>query len=189
MKPAIRTGAVIGTGAAINVECGFVPTYVKLAQSDGLLVTEAFLSPWAIPFTSGGAVTIAKGATIRGVTSRATAQVRDVFVASGTFAAGTAAGWLTLEEGSLIGTFAAEDIVVTNLDSGVVTTAAGGDATVTAAVVHNVGIAAASAPVTGNAAIARYEGATASVGKGFTIGSTLSAAGQLLRFVAVRDDN
>jgi hypothetical protein len=123
------------------------------------------------------------------------ANVREVMItAAGTWAAGTAAGWLALEEGSLVGSFStSEDIVVTNLAAGGVTTAAGGDATAGATtpanLVHNVAIAAAAAPIlAGNAAISRYEGTTAQYSKGFTIGSTLSASGQLIRFAAFREN-
>src|SRR5262245_41433689 len=184
MKPSIKIGAVIGTGSSINVECGFVPTCVTVTQSDGLLTTTAFLL-WAMPFTSGGTATIAPGATIRGVTSKALATVRDVMVASGTFAAGTAAGWFMLEEGSLVGTFTGENIVVTNLASGLIGT---DDATVTANVTHSCAIAAAAAPATGTSAISRYEGAAASNARGFTIGSAISASGQLLRYAAMREE-
>lgn len=188
MKPAIKTGVVLGTGAAINVECGFVPNVVQLYQGDSLLVTVAFLS-WVVPFTSGGTVTILPGATIRGNTSRATATVKDVLVtAAGSFAAGTAAGFFVLEEGSLIGTFAAEDIVVTNLASGVLTTTAGYDATVTANVVYNAALAGTFSAPAAAAQISRYEGAAASASKGFTIGATLSVTAAQLRYVALRED-
>lgn len=194
MKPAIKTGAVIGTGGAINIELGWVPTFVQVFQSDGLLTTSAFLT-WYVPFTSGGTVQILAGHSIRGVTSRAVANVREVFItAAGNWAAGTAAGWLSLEEGSLVGNFSAsEDLVVTNLASGSITTAAGGDATAGATtpanLVHNVAFAAAAAPVlAGNAAISRYEGTAAQYSKGFTIGSTLSVTGQLIRFAAFREN-
>jgi len=184
MKPAIKTGAVLGTAGAINIELGWVPTYVVVTQSDGLLRTEAFLA-WYVPFTSGGTAQVVGGSTIRGATSRATANVREVLLASGTWAAGTAAGWFVLEEGSLVGTFGSENIVITNLASGTVGT---DDATVTVNVTQSLAIAAASAPATGNAAISRYEGTAAQYSKGFTIGSTLSATGQLIRFAAFREN-
>jgi hypothetical protein len=184
MKPGVKIGTVIGTAAAVNVECGFVPAAVLLTQSDGLLFTFARLS-WVMPFSSGGTAIILPGATIRGATSRATATVREVLTSATTWAAGTAAGWLVLEEGSLVGTFGSENIVITNLASGVIGT---DDATVTVNVVHNVAFAAAAAPATGNAAISRYEGVAASNAKGFTIGSTLSATGQLLTYMAFRED-
>ena len=188
-KQIIKTGVLWGRGATINVELGWVPSLVELYNaSDGTLVTKAWLD-WVIPFTSGGTVTIAAGATIRGVTSRATATVAEVLLSStGSFGAGTAAGVLVLQRDSLVGTFGAEDIVVTNLASGVITSAAGGDATVTANVVHNLAIAAAAAAATGTSALSRYEGASASAAKGFTVGSALAVADKILRYVAYRED-
>jgi hypothetical protein len=182
MKPATKTGSLVGTGATINVECGFVPTYVKVTQGSGTVAaTEAYLT-WALPFSGGGTVSILAGATIRGMTSRATATVREVLLASGSFAGGNAAGFLMLDEGSLAGTFVGEKIVVTNLASGQIGT---DDADVTAAVTTS---STGAAVVTGTAAISRYEGTTAGATKGFTIGSAIAPAGVLLRFLAIREN-
>jgi hypothetical protein len=144
MKPAIKTGFILGTAAAINVELGWSPTYVIVTQSDGLLRTEAWLS-WTVPFTSAGTAVPVGGSTIKGVTSNARATVKEVMLTSGTYAAGTGAGFFVLEEGSLTGTFGSENIVITNLASGALGT---DDATVTANVVRNVAIAAAASPAT-----------------------------------------
>jgi mannitol-specific phosphotransferase system IIBC component len=187
MKGTARSGAFTGTGATVNVELGWIPNSVELFNStDGTIATIAYLIPLVVAFTSGGTATISSGSTIRGATSGATATVADVQIASGTFAAGTAAGNLTLVEGTLTGTFGSENIVVTNLASGTIGT---DDATVTAPTVtcysNN---SAAVATASGTSAISRYEGATASTGKGFTVGSVAATAGKLFRWRALRDD-
>jgi len=184
-KGNIRTGITVGNGAAINVELGWIPTHVQVFNAtDGTLITAAFLS-WVLPFSGGGTAVIAPGSAVRGVTSRATATVRDVLLYSGSFAGGDAAGFLVLDEGSLVGTFAGENIVVTNLASGMLGT---DDATVTANITHNIAVAAAAAPATGTSAISRYEGVAASASQGFTIGSVLAVEAKVLRYLAVRDD-
>ena len=186
MKGNIKIGMTVGNGAAINVELGWVPKMVELYNSsDGDLITVAFLQ-WVVPFTSGGTSEIAAGAMIRGATSAATARVEEVMLYSGSFAGGDAAGFLMIEEDSLVGTFGAENIVVTNLASGTIGT---DDATVTANVTHSVGIAAATqATVTTTSAISRYEGVAATNSKGFTIGSVIAEEAKLLRYRATRDD-
>lgn len=186
MKGIIKSGSFTGTGAAVNVELGWIPTSVEVYNAtDGTPFQVAYLS-WVLPFSSGGTAVIAAGSTIRGATSRATALVDAVQIASGSFAAGTAAGHLILQEGSLVGTFGSENIVVTNLSSGTVGT---DDATVTVNVVHNCAITSAAAAVAaGTSAVSRYEGATASTGKGFTVGSALAVAAKLIRWRAFRDD-
>lgn len=63
-----------------------------------------------IAFTSGGTYVIAEGDTITGEIGGATAVVTRVVLTSGTFAAGTAAGYLTFA--SHTGTFQAETIKV-----------------------------------------------------------------------------
>lgn len=62
----------------------------------------------SLNFTSGGTTAIAIGDTITGATSGATAVVAKVVVTSGSWAAGTAAGYLTLS--SQTGTFQAENL-------------------------------------------------------------------------------
>jgi hypothetical protein len=184
-KGNIRTGITVGNGAAINVELGWIPTHVQVFNAtDGTLITAAFLS-WVVPFTSGGTAVISPGSTIKGLTSKAVASVRDVLLYSGTFSGGDAAGFLVLEEGSLVGTFGAENIVVTNLASGTIGT---DDATVTANINHNVGIATQASPATGTSAISRYEGVAALNSQGFTIGSVLAVEAKVLRYLAFRDD-
>jgi hypothetical protein len=204
MKSIIRTGTVIGTGAAKNVELGFIPTCVQLFNaSDGTLVTQAWLQ-WVVPFSSGGdpgssAVwnQVAAGSAIKGITSLATAIVQEVLLSStGSFGAGTAAGFLVLQEGSLVGTFQSENIAIQNpsttyVGAATVQSAASigvNDATVTVNVVHNLAIAAAAASATGTSAISRYEGSAATNSKGFTIGSVICVADKALRYLAVRDD-
>lgn len=193
MKGLIKSGVTIGlaTPVAINVELGFIPNSVEVYNaSDGTLVTIAYLIPWVVPFSSGGTLgstaAIVPGSTIRGLISGATAQVTDVQITSGTFSAGNAVGSLLLQEGSLVGTFGSENIIITNPPTGPIGT---DDATVTVNVVHNLAIAAAAALATGTSAISRYEGVTASNARGFTIGVALAAAGKVLRWRAFRDDS
>lgn len=179
----VKIGQVVGLGAALNVPLGFVPKMVKLWNAtDGDLVTIAFLQ-WVIPFSSGGTATISPGDRIKGATSGATAVVEEVLIASGTFAAGTAAGFLTVLEGSLVGTFGSENVYI---DSDTLTGI--DDATVTVNVVHNVAIAAAAAGATGTSAISRLEGVAGTSGAGFTIGSVIAEAAKLLRYEAFQGD-
>jgi len=185
-KSISRHGVVVGNGAAINVELGFIPHSVDLYNAtDGTLITTGYLVPWVVPFSGGGTSEIVAGSTIRGATSGATAQIAIVQLYSGTWAAGDAAGFMTLQEGSLVGTFGSENVVITNLASGTVGT---DDATVTVNVVHNAAVAAAAAAATGNSAISRYEGTAGSASKGFTIGSTLAVEAKVLRYRAFRDN-
>lgn len=186
MKGMIKSGSFVGTGATVNVELGWVPNSVELYNaSDGTPLQIAYLIPWAVPFSSGGTTAIVAGSTIRGLTSGAVATVDSVQIASGSFAAGTAAGFLNLVEGTLVGTFGAENIVVTNTGSALGTD----DATVTANVIYNCAVTTAAAAVlAGTSAISRYEGATASTGKGFTVGSALAVAAKRINWRAFRDD-
>ncbi len=63
-----------------------------------------------LPFTSGGTYVVAEGNTITGATSSATAVITRVVVTSGSWAAGTAAGYFVMA--SKTGNFAAENLNV-----------------------------------------------------------------------------
>jgi hypothetical protein len=184
MKGQIKIGETVGNGAAINIICGFVPERVELYNAtDGTPYTIAFLN-WVVPFSSGGTTEIEAGDEITGATSTAVARVSQVLLMSGTWAGGDAAGFLVLQEGTLVGTFGSENVYVSS-DS----TAGINDATVTVNVVHNCALSTEAASATGNSAISRYEGTSAGYGKGFTIGSSLSTNDKLLRYIAIRSDS
>jgi hypothetical protein len=182
-----KSGSFTGTGATVNVELGWIPNSVELYNAtDGTNVQIAYLIPWVVPFTSGGTAVPVAGSTIRGATTGATATIDSVQLMSGTYAAGTAAGNFTLVEGTLVNAFGSENIVITNPATGSIGT---DDATITPAVVHNVSITTQSTAVTAGATfISRFEGTTAATSRGFTVGSTLAAAGKLFRWRAFRDD-
>lgn len=69
---------------------------------------QALTASKRIPFTSGGTVEVQEGNTITGATSAATALVVRVVVTDGTWAAGTAEGWIHVI--NVTGTFGAENI-------------------------------------------------------------------------------
>lgn len=179
----VKHGMVVGNGAALNVELGFIPAFVMLFNAtDGDLITTAFLQ-WMVPFSGGGTTEITAGSRIKGATSKATAIVESVQLYSGSWAGGDAAGFFMLQEGSLVGTFASENVYrdddsVTGID----------DATVTANVVNNVAIAAAAAGATTTSAISRLEGTAGTTGKGFTIGSVIAEEAKALRYIAWQGD-
>lgn len=178
MKELIKSGCLVGNGAAINVELGWIPDKVELYNmTDGDLITIGFLGPWVVPFSSGGVTEIKAGDVITGATSRAKARVREVLIYSGTWGSGDAAGFFTVD--MIEGTFGSENVFV---GSGT------NDATVTANVVHNVAIAAAVTGATGTSAISRYEGAPGAASKGFTVGSVIAEEAKLLRYIAFRGD-
>lgn len=182
----VRIGTVVGLGAALNVPLGFVPKMVELYNmTDGDIITTAFLQ-WVIPFSSGGSNSnvISAGDKIKGSTSGAIATVEEVLIASGSFAAGTAAGFLTVLEGSLTGTFQTENVTILSGATAGTTTASA----VTANVVHNVAVAAAAASATTTSAMSRLEGTAGTSGAGFTIGSVIAEAAKCLRYIAYQGD-
>ncbi len=179
-----KTGFLVGDGAAQNVELGWIPDRVEVINvTDGDKIHIGFPNEYAIPFSSGGTLTIAVGDTIKGATSNATAVIKQILLMSGTFAAGDAAGFFIISRDTLTGTFASENVYVSSD-----TTSGSDDATVTANVNHTVDIDTEVASATGNAAISGYVGVAASNSKGFTIGSTISENDKLLRWSAWRND-
>lgn len=182
MKGQIAKGHLVGTGAAQNVSLGWYPDMVVVFDStDGTTYDVGFLGNFVCPFSSGGTTEIEVGDQITGATSGAKARVREILLASGTWAGGDAAGFLVLDD-PVTGTFGSENVYVSSDDA-----TGTNDATVTANVTASAAIAAAVATGSGNAAITRYAGSTTAA-IGFTIGSTISEEAKLLRWVAYRAD-
>jgi hypothetical protein len=176
-----KSGATVGNGAAINIELGWIPDYVEVYNAtDGDVFTVGFLNPLVIPFSGGGANEIAAGDTITGVTSGATAIVKEVLLYSGTWAGADAAGFFLAERDDVVGTFQSENVVGE---------AAGAtdDATVTVQAVHGYNSDTEIAAVTTTSAILAYVGVAGSNAKGFTIGRVVAEEAKLLRWAAWRN--
>lgn len=176
----VKTGRVMGTGAAINVSLGWVPDRVEIINlTDGDKIYIGWPA-YILPFTSGGTTEIEAGDTIVGATDGATAKVKEVHLVSGTWAGGDAAGYLVLAAAP-VGTFGAENVYV---GSGT------NDATVAALVNYGVDIDTEVAGTTGNASVSPYAGSStpgSETAPGFTIGSTISESGDLLVYHASRN--
>lgn len=181
MQGKIAEGWLVGDGAAQNVSLGWYPTRVEVwNMTDGDLLSVALLSSYHVPFSSGGTTEIEVGDEITGATSGATARVKKILTASGTWAGGDAAGFLVLDV--VVGTFGSENVYVSSDDATGIN-----DATVTANVTSSFAIAAAVASGGANATITRYAGSTTAA-EGFTIGSSISEEAKMLRWVAFRAD-
>ncbi len=179
----VAVGFLRGTGAEINVELGWIPDSVFLVNlTDGDRFDIGFLKK-VIAFTSGS-TEVKAGDKIHGNTSDATAIVDQVILDSGSWAGGDAAGFLLLQPASLSGTFQAETGYREDVDSD-------GDDIITLAAANQDGIssiAAVAATTTAATNVREYVGARGSNAKGFTVGATLSEAGDLLGYWAFRGD-
>ncbi len=180
-----KSGVAVGTNpaVAINVQLGWVPDRVEVYNAtDGNTVTICFPRLLVIKFTSGGTNEISAGDKITGVTSGATAIVKEVLVYSGTWAAGDIAGFFVCEREDVVGTFQSENIIgeaagATN-DAGVILQSLPG---------YDVDTEVAAVTTAATQA-AGYSGVAALAARGFTIGVTLAEAVKVLRWSAWRDD-
>ena len=189
-----RIGYIHGTGNALNVELGWIPDCVQIIDmSDGTSIITAFLGK-VILFTSGGTTELKAGEWIKGITSGAKAKIREVILDSGTWAAGTAAGWLICNAEDITGTLTSGGENAQRYASEPGTAAAAtDDITFTASgVAVEFGVeetSGALANVTGNAGVLSYTGDESNkYAKGFTVGATISDNGKLLAYVAMRND-
>jgi hypothetical protein len=172
------TGLIVGNGAAINISLGWYPDWVKVTNlTDGSVYTENTLSRLAFAFTSGGTTEIVTNSFLTGATSGSQFYVEKVLLSSGTWAAGTAAGFLITDEQT--GVIATENVYLPGeTDS----------ASVTAAFVSGVATSTAAAGVVTTSNIIRYVG-SATAGKGFTIGSVVATEAKLLHWIAFRSQD
>ena len=190
---------VVGTGAALNVELGFIPDYARIVNlSDRDIIYEGPLSS-VLAFTSGGTDELMAGMIIVQNDAQTTwALVKDVLVQSGTWAGGTAAGFIVLEPGVGSGTFAASkqiSVAPARQNPVLAPTGAAGDWGTTGATAYvntNVETAAAVAGSAANETIAAYggtipAGSTEGAGKGIALGSAISEDNKLLHIAAWRE--
>ena len=167
---------IVGNGAAIDVELGYVPEFAMLINAtDGDLIT-TYNRGKSIPFSSGGTTEVQAGDTITGATATGTtALIRQVLLYSGTWAGGDAAGFFIVNEDDMVGVFGSENVYVSSD-----TTSGTNDATVTVGVELGQGIAAAVTAVTTTSAMSSYVGSAATYAKGITIGSVIAEEAKLL---------
>lgn len=182
MKGNPASGFEVGNAAAINVSLGWIPDVVIVTNiTDGDIITIGFLTPQTMAFTSGGVTEVTAGAKIKGATSGAIARVTDVMLASGTWAAGSAAGFFVIEV--ISGTFQSEAVYIISD-----TTAGVDDASGAVQSSQSVAITTAVATVTTTSAILPYAGVPGSASRGFTIGSVVAEEAMGLRWIAFRTD-
>lgn len=175
----IKFGITVGNDADLTIELGWIPDAVIVYNAtDGTPLVLGFPSKWVIPFSGGGTNEIAAGDTITGVTSGATAVVKQVLLYSGSWAGGDAAGFFVVERDDLVGTFGSENVVGE-------TAGATDDATVTVNAYYASNIAAAVAA--DNDAIQPYAGVAGSNAKGFTIDSVQAVEAKVLYWLAIRE--
>jgi len=192
MTSQVKTGFVLGTGTAINVELGWVPDYVQLTNvTDGDKI-HVWHRQRMMAFTSGGTTEVVPGDVLQGATNtNVRAEVEQVFVTSGTWAGGDAAGFFLFREEQENGTFGAENVDLLDRSGASVKLGAGVEvanvATVTAqSELANFDIDTEVASVTPANGIQPYVGAEASNAKGFTITASASENTKLFAYVAVR---
>lgn len=182
----VATGFIRGTGAAINVELGWIPDFVQIINlTDGDKIYMNAL-PTVLLFTSGGVDEIKAGDKLHGNTSDATATIRQVIIDSGTWAGGDAAGWFILDPVTQIGNFsAAETGYREDVDSD-------GDDVVTLTAAQDQDGVDIDTEVAGTTTaatnISAYAGVRETNAKGFTIGATIAEDAKLLYYVAFRGD-
>ncbi len=182
----VATGFLRGTGAAINVELGWIPDFVMLINlTDGDEIYANNLKK-VLAFTSGS-TEVKAGDKLHGNTSDATAIIDQVILDSGSWAGGDAAGFIILRPATLgsVSFSAAETAYREDVDSD-------GDDLLTLTAAENqdgINIAAAVAATTTAATnITEYVGSRGSNAKGFTVGATVSEDGDLFTYLAFRGD-
>jgi hypothetical protein len=170
----VKSGFFAGTGAAINISVGFIPSLVILYNAtDGSPINQAQPNRKTMAFTSGGTNEIKAGHQLKGATSGATADVVQVITDTGTWAGGDAAGWFILDAESETGTFASESVYYDNSDGT-------NDGTGAATAVLGIDI---DTEVATDAGVTAYKGST-SAARGFTCATAVSTDAKLFAYSA-----
>jgi len=175
---------VLGTGAALNVELGFIPSFVEIWNEDRDVLWQAPLNTM-IAFDGGGNTSDSSIELTPGMEIAETGDgdaygvIEDIFLTSGSWAGGNAAGVIVLSLEGQGGTWTDNAVIGVRAQKGAPAT--GDYATVNGAAKGNVTkidtqVRASAA----NETVVPYRGASGEEALGITIGSVISEDNKIL---------
>ena len=181
-------GFIVGNGAKRNIEIGFVPSFVRVTNLTDRATFEAAIAQ-AIAFDSGS-VEIKSGMRIDASDGGWRGIVKQVILASGTWAGGNAAGWIVFEDGSLAGSanVGDNDGIYSSEQVDVAGSANVADVNGAGLVTLGVEREADGSAVDAESGVTPYFGSEASEAKGFSISATISVDNKLLHYQAWAPD-
>lgn len=190
----MRTGMIHGAAAAINVEIGFVPEYVKILNlTDGEEVVETFLD-LVIPFTSASNTNMRAGGWLKMLstgTTFATIRIKKVIITTGSLSGTDAAGWIIVTPGEVDGTITSGETAQFYKSEPGDGDAGTNDITLTTAEVTlgQATVTTAGPVQQGSNGVTAYIGdADNGYRKGFTVSSAIAENDVLLGYVALSND-
>lgn len=183
MKGQIQTGAFKGTGAAVNVSLGYIPSMVRVFNARG--ATE-FIVDWpGLPILGfdSGSTEIRPGDVLADASAGGSFTVASITLTSGTWAGGDAAGWMEIigEAGTITNNNAL------NLRAGENRAAVSDVATIDGSVNYFDIDTDTEVGTPASRAVTAYLGTTTAA-KGFTIAAGFSVSGEWTRWVAIGPD-
>lgn len=186
MQARMKSGLIYGAGAAVNVQCGFIPTRVELFNdTDGTPLVTWHAGRY-ITFDGGGAADsaydhkeIVSGMKIKDVTNGGYGTVKSVVLDTGAWNLGTAAGLIEFFPGTDGGTFADSGQIDVIDERGYNRFT---DAATAATALNERACAVATAAAT-STAITAYAGSSV-LQPGFTVDASTAADGKILSWVA-----
>lgn len=189
-------GFFIGTGAALNIALGFVPSWVRLINVED--ADRIFEGPVAqvVAFDNNGTVDSAAREIKAGMRIDAGDDgwrgiVKQVIVESGAWASGNAAGFLVIEGGTLEGAANLGDNDEIHASEQVDLKGAATGFNLAGAGLQSVGITVlphASDQINAFSGITPYYGSEASKAQGFTVNATVSESDKLIAYQAWAPD-
>ena len=185
-------GVFTGTGAAQNIELGFIPSWVRILNGTDKDALYEGPVMQAVAFDSGS-IEIKAGDSIDARTSSSNAGkawdgvVKQVVVTGGTWAGGDAAGFLILEpEGNR--TIADNNEIRIRPQDGVDGSANAADVSAAGYARFGMTLATTVAAEVAGTQIVPYVGAEGSKAMGFSIGTTIGSTGEVLIYQAWSPD-
>lgn len=169
---------IVGTGAAINLEIGFIPDAVRVTNLSDRNEIVIGVTNTVLAF-DGGREELKEGDLIIGSGSKARGLVKKVLVATGAWSSDNATGFIVLEHEERHGEFADNDNLQVASQKGNYSEPAPAVSATVSAVVNgsqvptDVAVAAAVGVAGANKTVAPYDGTSAGKGKGVTLGSAV----------------
>lgn len=184
MKGIIQNGVIKGAGAAVNVPCGFVPSFVLLNNARGAVKTITVWNGYPVLGFDSGSYEILPGDKLT-ATAGGSFEVHSVTVLSGSWAGGDAAGFLEIRgDTGTISDNNTLDVAVTD-GRAAFTNAATVDGTrvyFDADIDSEVGIPSTRF-------VTAFEGVPGETPKGFTLSAGSLPSGEYVRWTAFASDH
>lgn len=180
----MKSGVIKGAGAAVNIDCGFIPNLVMLNNARGSAETLTVWDGYSVLGFDSGSEEILAGDMLQDASASGTFEVVSVTLLTGSWAGGDAAGFMEIvgDTGTITNNNELNRVAAN--PPGPVRTAASGVATIDGSVVPFDIDIDTEVGTPASRFVVPYRGVAGTTAKGFTIAAGAAVSGEYVRWTA-----